>query len=373
VKYIRIVPPRAESEAMLARSAGLEDSSRMKIMRARALSGLALVLAWILTSCHLDLIGLKLAPGWNSRSLIVFRRAERPDMLAISKDGHFLFVSCETDESGINPSLIRMNLQNNHRAILIKGLMRASGLKLAPDGSLWLGESFPNGLIWRIAEPGHLIPEQEINRHSLETGDPAIATLPAAGHFAHQAIAFSRDGSYAYMADAWKEGCLYRLNLSHMKLQVLDESGSWVPITDTMEARQQAKLLNGRGFNHISDMEALPDGRILMSETGSGVILALDDHGEHGSIDEYLHDSQLQHPGNLVWDKRRQWLWITDNSKPSVLWAWNGNRLTRIASHDKAEITGVLPVGDEVYINLRDRSDGPELTMRLYEQADAPL
>lgn len=356
---------------MLARSSGLEDSSRMKIMRARVLSGL--VLAWMLTSCHLDLIGLKLAPGWNSRSLIVFRRAERPDMMALSRDGHSLFVSCETDESGINPSLIRMNLQNNHRAILIKGLMRASGLKLAPDGSLWLGESFPAGRIWRIAEPSHLIPEQEINRESLETGDPAIATLPAAGRFAHEAIAFSHDGTYAYMADAWNEGCLYRLDLSDMKLRVLDESGHWVPITDPMEARQQAKLLHGQRFNHISDMETLPDGRILMSETGTGTILALDDRGEQARVAEYLHDNRLQHPDNLVWDKTRQWLWITSHDKPSVLWAWDGNQLMRIASHDKAEITGVLPVGNEIYINLRDRSDGPELTMRLYEQTDTPI
>lgn len=353
---------------MLARLNGVEDSSGMKATRTKAATGLLLALACLLASCHLDLIGLKLAPGWESRSLIVFRRAERPDMMATTRDGRFLFVSCETDGGGLNPSLMRMDLKTNHRAFLVKGLIRADGMKLAPDGSLWLGEEFPDGMIWRIAEPEHLIPEQEIDRASLNTGDPAIAALPAAGRFSHEGIAFSGDGTYAYMADEWKEGCLYRLALADMKLQVLNESGLWVAVTNTMEARQQARILHGRRFDRIEDMETLPDDRILMSETGTGRVLALDDSGTHPRVSEYLHDDRLRHPDNLAWDEMRNWLWITDDDKPSTLWAWDGRQLTRIATHEKAEITGVLPRGETIYINLQNRSDGPELTMRLYEK-----
>ncbi|HKJ84028.1 MAG TPA: hypothetical protein VJ961_08440 [Mariprofundaceae bacterium] len=335
----------------------------------RIQTAFGLLLACVLSSCHLDLIGLKLAPGWQARSLIVYRRAEHPDMIVTSRDGRYLFVSCETRGGGINPSLIRMDLKNNHRAILIKGLIRADGLKLGPDGSLWLGEEFANGLIWRIAEPEHLIPEQEISRPDMNPDDPAIATLPVAGRFSHEGIAFSYDGRYAYMADEWEKGCLYRLDIRLMKLAVLNESGAWVTITNPMEARQQAQLLHGRRFNRIEDMETLPDHRILMSETGTGRILALDDRdGSTPRISEYLHNSRLYHPDNLAWDSKRNWLWITDDDKPSILWAWDGSRLMRIASHNKAEITGVLAAGDNIYINLQNRSNGPELTMRLYEK-----
>ncbi len=301
--------------------------------------------------------GIELEAGWQARSVVAWRHV-RPDMLALSPSGRWLYVSCETNASMMAPSLAAIDLKTGRHPFLLYGLMRADGLKFAPDGSLWIGEEFPGGLIWRVAQPDKLPVEQKVDRARLAATHPAIAPLDFAGRFAHEGIAFSRDGRFAYLADENERGGLYRLDLRARRLDRLTDAG-WRP------ARSQG----GRAFNRIEDMEPLPDGRILMAETGTGRILALDDSGSRPRVSVFLTDARIRHPDNLAWDASRRWLWITNDDQPSELWAWDGRKASLVARHARSEITGVLAVGRDVYFNLQGTRRGPELTMRLREQA----
>ena len=330
---------------------------------------LLLLIAWLLASCSLDGIGIDLAPGWRAQSMAVWRNM-RPDMLALSPNGKWLYLSCETNAGLLTPSLAAINLQNGRTVILLNGLHRADGLKFAPDGSLWIGEEFDAGLIWRVTEADKLPDDQRVDRSTLEASDPAITPLHEAGAFAHEGFTFSLDSRYAYLADEWKEGCLYRYDMHSRKLEVLHPEKGWLAITEPEDARINAEKLHGRLFNRLEDMETLPDGRILMAETGTGRILLLDDRGESPAISVYLEKPELRHPDNLAWDAQRQWLWITDDDDPSRLWSWDGRNLTQIAKHEHAEITGVLVDRGTVYLNLQREIAGPELTVKLMENPD---
>ncbi len=320
------------------------------------------ILASLLTGCDMNPIGIDLAPGWQARSVVAWRHV-RPDMLALSPSGRWLYVSCETRASMMAPSLAAIDLKRGHHSFLLYGLMRADGLKFAPDGSLWVGEEFPGGLIWRIAQPDKLPVEQKVDRARLTASHPAIAPLDFAGRFAHEGIAFSPDGRFAWLADEHEHGALYRLNLRTRQLAWLTDAG-WRPATAASRA-----TLRPRAFNRIEDMETLPDGRVLMAETGTGRILALDDTGRKPRVSVFLADARIPHPDNLAWDKHRRWLWITNDDTPSSLWAWDGRRVFRVAQHAHAEITGVLAVGRDIYFNLQAAGRGPELTMRMRERA----
>ena len=325
-----------------------------------------LLIVLLLAACKLDVIGMQLAPGWKVRSVAVWRNM-RPDMLALSPDGKWLYLTCETQASLEEPSLAAVYLPNGHHVIMLNGLQRADGLKFAPDGSLWVGEEFDRGLIWRIAEVDRIPAEQHVDRTTMEISSTSIAPLASAGAMAHEGITFSKDGRYAYLADEWSKGCLYRHDLRDHRLEVLHETRGWLPVAQPDEARFIAQKLHAQPFNRVEDLETLPDGRILMAETGTGRILMLDDRGTSPSISLYLKQADLKHPDNLAWDARRAWSWITDDDKPSRLWAWDGRRLIRIASHDHAEITGVLPDGDTIYLNLQGNTSGPDLTLKLTE------
>jgi sugar lactone lactonase YvrE len=332
-------------------------------MRRRALISALVALCFAaFAACDLNPTGIELAPGWQARSVVAWRPV-RPDMLALSPSGQWLYVSCETNASMLAPSLAAIDLKSGRHPFLLYGLMRADGLKFAPDGSLWIGEEFPGGLIWRIADPDKLPPEQKVDRARLAATHPAIAPLEFAGRFSHEGIAFSPDGRFAWLADENPRGGLYRLNLRTRTLQWLT-AGGW----------RSARPDDGDrlAFNRIEDMETLPDGRVLMAETGTGRILALDDRGATPRVSVYLSDARLTHPDNLAWDADRRWLWITNDDRPSSLWVWDGRNLMRVATHPRAEITGVLPVGDAVYFNLQSHDNGPELTMRLTERPAKP-
>jgi len=317
---------------------------------------------------HLNMnpIGLKLDSGWHVRSVAVWKNIH-PDMLALSPKGRWLYVSCETKASEDSPSLAAIDLKTGHHPIIISGLMRADGLKFAPDGSLWIGEEFPQGLIWRIADVDKLPIEQKVDRARMVSSNRAIEPYRAAGRFAHEGITFSHDKRFAYLADEANDGSLYRLNLGTRRMKVLSGDKTWAMISSLQPPRDQARRLQARTFNRIEDMETLPDGRILMAETGTGRILILNDTDKHPEIETFLHDNRIAHPDNLAWDATRKWLWITDDSTPSSLWVWDSQKLMHIATHPHAEITGVLPVGNVIYLNLQGRSDGPELTLRLNE------
>ncbi|PIQ34659.1 MAG: hypothetical protein COS35_11600 [Zetaproteobacteria bacterium CG02_land_8_20_14_3_00_50_9] len=318
----------------------------------------------MLTSCELNPLDVTIASGWKAKSIAAMRHT-KPDMLALSPSGTWLYVSCESTQSLLAPSLIAINLENGRQQILLYGLHRADGLKFAPDGSLWLGEEFKKGLIWRIAEPDKLPEEQRVDRDSLRSSHAAIAPLKAVGTFSHEGFTFSRDGKFAYLADEWEEGCVYRYEMSTRKLAVFHADKGWLPITNPDDARLEAEMLHGTYFNRLEDMETLPDGSILMAETTTGKILKLDDSGNKPSIVKWLSRSEIKHPDNLAWDEKRQWLWITDDDKPSFLWAWDGRTVHEIVRHEDAEITGVIVAGDNIYFNMQMPDGNTEVTMKL--------
>lgn len=323
-------------------------------------------------ACSPNDSGLSLANGWVAET-VSENSDHYPDMLALSPDENHIFQSLETRENLLSPSLARLDLRSGKRDILIYGLARADGLKQAADGSLWLGEEREDGLIWRINSPESLPPGQRIDRHQLRSSHPDIRAILAAGRFAHEGMAFSKDGRYLYLADEWKEGCLFRFELATSKLQVLHKKKGWLLIKRPESARVEAERLHGQMFVRIEDMETLPDGRILMAETGDekipGKILTLKDDSTGPEIGVYLKNARLHHPDNLEWDNRRSKLWVTDDSNPSLLWTWDGEKLYEIARHDWAEITGVESTTDgSVFINLQHRKFGQDLTLRLQEK-----
>lgn len=346
-------------------------------MRSRRLSPsvfpllLVSLLLLALAGCHMNPTGLELGPGWQERSVAVWRNA-RPDMMALSPSGKWLYISCETN-AGNAPSLVAINMRTGRQYYLISGLVRPDGLKFAPDDSLWIGEEFADGLIWRVSDADKLPTEQTVDRTSLTASYDAIEPFRAAGKFAHEGITFSRDKRFAYLADENKNGAIYRLDLSTRNLSVLDDDMHWRAIDDASDARAEARHLHALGFKRPEDMETMPDGSIVLAETGTGRILKLVDNGTKVSIKTLLHDARIAHPDNLAWDQKRHLLWITDDDKPSSLWAWDGKQAKRIASHKGAEITGVLPVGDDIYINLQGNQSGPDMTIRLFEKRPEPL
>ncbi len=322
-----------------------------------------------LAACSNAPEGLTLSPKWKAETLAEWHDT-LPDMLAFSKDGKVLFISCETPSNLLAPSLARLDLHTGTQTILLYGLQRADALKMAPDGSLWLGEEYPDGLIWKVESPLTLPAEQRIVRDSGKSSSRKVRPVAEAGAFAHEGLGFSGDGRTLYLADEWEEGGLFRYLLDTKKLQVLHADKGWLPIIHPMDARIEAERLHAKRFARIEDMHVLPNGRILLAETGNGSergrILVLDDRGEHPSVSDYFTDARLVHPDNLEWDAKRKWLWITDDDSPSKLWAFDGKELILIASHDDAEITGVAAATDgSIYFNLQHFLYGPDATVRI--------
>ncbi|RMH61346.1 MAG: hypothetical protein D6678_03770 [Zetaproteobacteria bacterium] len=280
-----------------------------------------------------------------------------------------MYISCRTPAHHNAPSLAAYDLTKAHRLTLITGLQHASGIALAPDGSLWLGEDHDRGLIWRIAEPDRLPADIFIDRERPEDAPAAISALPPAGVFAHAAIAFSKDGRYAYLADAADEGALFRLQLASRRLQVLHDTRGWLSVPISEQARSSAKALDARMFHRITDLERLPDGRLLLAERDGGRVLALDDRHGMPRLTVFLHDARIVHPLHLAWDTARQWLWLSDDHTPSGLWRWDGRQLARVARHQHATISGIWANGQEVLIHLQNRVEGAELTLRLHPRA----
>jgi len=312
--------------------------------------------------------GLELSEGWTAE-IITECGDDLPDMLMLSADGKSLYQSCETKENMLSPSLARINIATGKREILLYGLGRADGMRFAEDGSIWLGEEQKDGLIWRIESPDTLPPEQRADRNRLKTSSKQIQVMTQAGTFSHEGLTFSADGTYLYLADEWKEGCLYRLHVKNKMLQVFHAKKGWLTITKPSQARQQAEQLHGTWYNRLEDMELMPDGRILITETGTGRILVLDDKNNKPEVSLFLQHPDIEHPDNLEWDASRGWLWVSDDSNDSQLWAWDGKTFTLIANHTSAEITGIESGADgTIYFNLQHRRFAPDLTMRLFQK-----
>ncbi len=324
-------------------------------------------------SCTAD-SGLDLKPEWQAEVISKWQD-EKPDMLVLSSDGRTLFVSCEMNVDMLAPSLVRIDLENGKRETLLYGLNRADGLKMDRHGDLWLGEEIEDGRIYKINSPERIPAEQRIDRDRLASSTPDITPIISAGRFSHEGLAFSNDGKHLYLADEWKEGCLYRYTLATGQLEVFHKSKGWLKINTPDDSRFKAEVLHGKYFNRLEDLELLPDGRILLAETGSshdhGRIWVLDDRISPPTVEHYFEHPDLIHPDNLEWDHKRHLLWITADNSPSVLWRWDGKMLTQIASHRHGEITGIESSSDgSLYFNLQNNTFGPDLTLKITTQAE---
>ena len=324
----------------------------------------SLTVLLLATACEAD-SGLTLAPGWKAE-VVTEWDDDMPDMIAISGDGKSLFITNETKANMLSPSLTRVDIASGKKQTLLYGLDRADGIKLDSMGSLWIGEEVPDGLIYKITDAENFPPEQRFDRDRLISGHADIEPVIQAGRMAHEGISFSRDEQYLYLADEWREGCLFRLSIDHLKLEVLHADKGWLSVTTPNEARLRAEVLHCRHFNRLEDLELLPDGRVLLAETGSGTIWILDDSGEQPSISRFFQHADLYHPDNLEWDTIRSALWITDDDSPSSLWLWDRQKLTRVASHRFAEITGVNSSSNgTVWFNLQHNRFGSDQTISL--------
>jgi len=153
-------------------------------------------------------------------------------------------------------------------------------------------------------------------------------------------------------------------------LAVLHPDKGWLAV-DAEDAVAMASELGARHFNAISDIERLPDGKLLLAESGAGQILQLDDGHDGPKLKTWLKQDALHEPVDLSWDESRHWLWITDDAIPSTLWAWDGHRLYDVVHHPVARISGVLasPSGS-VYVNLQRSEYTPSITFILKERAE---
>ena len=322
------------------------------------------ILSLLLVSCT-DAQSLSLAPGWHSQTVAEWGDA-RPDMLVIANQGNTLYLSFENKANQLAPSLGRIDLSSGKTAILLYGMDRADGLKMDKQGQLWLGEESTQGQIWTLAQPDLLPAEQRLDRMRRIASHPSLKMITQAGLMAHEGLSFSQDGHFLYLLDEWQEGCLYRFDLARQQLAVFHDTLGWRLVSTPEEARLKAETLHGRMFNRGEDMETLPDGRVLFSETDTGRILVLDDRGEKPVVSTFLTHPDIEHPDNLEWDAHRQWLWITDDNHPSELWAWNGKQMMLIATEPRGEITGVeVSEQGRVYINLQGMHGGEDQTVQL--------
>jgi len=326
---------------------------------------LAIFMPLIASACEAD-TALSLTDGWRTEVMAEWGDV-MPDMLAFSADGNTLYVSNETKSGGDNPSLSRIDVATGTCRTLLSGLNRADGLKMDRQGRLWLGEEVTGGRMFRIDIPESLKRNQRLDQSPVPG---TVQYVESAGNMAHEGFAFSSDEQYLYLADEWKEGSLFRLDLHSGKLQLLHEQKGWLAIDEPGRARERAIQAKGRPFHRLEDMETLPDGRILLAETGDsnrrGRIWVLDDRGKKPSMSLYLDHPDLNHPDNLEWDVHRQLLWITDDDWPSFLWAWNGKNLIRVATHRTAEITGIESAPDgSLWFNLQHNKAGADMTIRM--------
>jgi|UPI000369E731 hypothetical protein len=328
----------------------------------------ALLSACIVMACQIDGLQLHTAKGWSYRSLAAWKHAD-PAQVWLSDDQHWLYITANGEATAFGASLIAVNMKSGRHHTLIYGLNKANAMAMANDGTLWLGEDFANGLIWRITKPDVLPEEQQVDRLHQRSDNPAVSSLRVAGVFAHASMVFSADGRYVYMADAVEGGALYRYGIANQQLQVWHDAEHWQDVHHPDEARTEAKQLQAHGFHHIRGLTRMDDGRILLAESGTGTVFALND-GDKPTLETWLSNSGVQHPTSIAWDSERHWLWLTDQGKQAWLWAWDGRNLLQIASHETGSIAGVHSAHGRVFVNVRRaHNSAPEAVVELQERA----
>ncbi|MDQ6993250.1 MAG: hypothetical protein Q9M31_07210 [Mariprofundus sp.] len=320
-----------------------------------------------LSGCQTNGAGIQLAPGWSYQSLSAWKEIT-PNKLAISASKKWLYMCGQRSEFSSQAGLIAIRLKNSRTHVLLQGMRNCNGLNFGPDGSLWLAEDDPKGVIWRMADPDIFPDDQRVDPLNLSSSHKALAPFHAAGHFNQRAIAFSKDGRFAYLADASAKGSLYRLNISSRSLAVFHKQRGWLAVGHD-EAAEQAVKLGAESFAAIQDIALLPDGKLLLAESGRGRILQLDDHGSVPYLKIWMENPLLTHPSDLSWDHERHWLWITDYGEGGVVWAWDGTKLHEIARHGKSHFAGVLAVHGTVYLNIQRGTNNPSMTIRLQEKS----
>ncbi len=309
--------------------------------------------------------GLHLAAGWRAVQVASWEH-NRPDMLHLSADGRVLYLSFENRKPS-RPSLGRIHLREHPETeYLLDGLLAADGLRLDAQGGLWLGEEVSGGRLWHVPDVASMPASQHADRQRGHASWPMLRVVEEAGRMAYEGLCFSADGRYLYLLDEWRDGALYRLDRRTRVLRVFHRRQGWLRIRQPELARLQALRLGAERFHRGEDMERLPDGTILFAETSTGVIHRLDDRGEKPQVQAFLRHPAIEHPDNLEWDRHRRWLWITDDSRLSELWVWDGEAFQRIASTRQGEITGVESADDgRIWINLQGQRKGMDQTLRL--------
>lgn len=324
----------------------------------------------LLGACQFDASGLQMAEGWRHQSLGAWKNLA-PNQMALSSDGRWLYFGSQTGEFAPIAGVAAMRPDRGRTHLLVQGLANVHGLRFAPDGSLWVAEGGEQGSIWRMVEAERFPDEQRVNTVTRESTHPGFAPYRFAGRFAHGAVAFSGDGRFAYLADRNDGGCLYRLTLNSRKLAVLHRSSGWLAINPD-SAPRDANRLGAAQFHAIADIERMPDGTLLMAESGGGKLLQLDDRGASPTVMAWLGLDEIVRPVDLAWDRLRGWWWIADSgalpARESALWAWDGHKLHRMAWHAAAAISGVLVSDDALYLNLLRGPNNPAMTFVLSEQ-----
>jgi len=332
----------------------------------RTIRLIAVMLIALLGGCQVDGTGLVLAPGWSYHSLGAWKHL-MPNHMAMGAKGRWLYFGSELSEHSAVAGVAALNVENGHTHVLVEGLRNVNGVGFAPDGSLWVAEGGEQGLIWRMSEPAHFPDNQRVNSVSRESTHLGFAPFRFAGSFDHKAIAFSSDHRFAYLADAASGGSLYRLDIRARQLAVFHRRKGWLKVVPE-DAVIAAHKLGAVRFESISDMERLPNGTLLLAESASGRILVLDDQAEKPVVKSWLERSELRHPGDMVWDASRQWLWITDAATPSTLWAWDGHNLHQIIRHPSSRISGVQVADGKIYVNIQLGRNNPSMTFILQER-----
>ncbi|MDQ6979320.1 MAG: hypothetical protein Q9M09_03970 [Mariprofundaceae bacterium] len=308
-----------------------------------------------------------MAKGWSYQSIAAWKHAD-PAQLALSKDQHWLYITTNGEATAFGASLMALNMKSGRQQTLIYGLNRLDAMAMAPDGTLWLGENFAHGLIWRVTKPDVLPEEQLVDRVHQSSENPAISSLRIAGVFAHASMVFSANGRDIYLADAMEGGGLYRFRIGRQQLQVWRDADHWQAIHHPDEARIEAKQLEARAFHNIRGLTRMDDGRILLAESGSGTIFALND-SEKPTLETWLSNSGVQHPSSIAWDSKRHWLWLTDQGKHAWLWAWDGRDLLEVSHHKSGIFSGVHSSHGRVFVNIRrTRGSAPEAVIELQER-----
>jgi len=320
----------------------------------------------ILSGCHTDSAGMQLATGWSYRSLSAWKEIT-PNKMAMSPGKEWLYLCGERSEYSLQAGVIAIRLSSSRTHILVDGMRNANGIAFAPDGSLWVAEDDPKGVVWRMAEPDQFPDDQRVDPMASSSSHVSLVSFYSAGQFNHRGMAFSADGRFAYLADAAEVGSLFRLELKNRTLTVYHQEKGWLTVSPDA-AIGMARKLGATTFAAIHDIERLPDGTLLLAESGSGHILQLHDDGSLPRVEPWLENQQLTHPDDLAWDNTRQWLWITDHGDHAIVWAWDGRELHEIIRHPVSRFGGVLAVDDDIYVNLQRGKNNPSMTILLSEK-----